>query len=97
MITKDILKVIESVQFDDIRHWEDLPLEDKDYKMLEEVGTEATNPRRDYIGTKYFLKNNDDGKYFFIEVYGNEMAFEVYAFGEVVPVEKTITTYKEIE
>ena len=98
MDTKTILEKIKEEQFSGVRIWEDFKfMTDEIHKDLKEVASEYTNPRRDYVGTKYFIKNNFDEKFFFIEIYGNDMSREVYAFGEVVPEEKTVTIYREVK
>jgi hypothetical protein len=98
METKEIIEEIKNIQFDyDDPSWEELPfLDDESFAKLEEVKSETTNPRRDYVGTKTYIKNNHDGKYFFIEIYGNDMGYEIYDYGEVRPIEKTIITYEKI-
>lgn len=95
METTKILEEIKKIQFNyESPSWEDLPfLDDESFALLKEVGHETTNPRRDYVGRKTFIKNEHDGKYFSIEIYGNDMSSEIYSFGEVTPVEKTIVSY----
>ena len=98
MKTPLILEEITKIQFKDIRHYEDFEfLSDEDYDKLEEVDMETTNPRRDYVGTKYTLHNKEDDKYFQVEFYGNDMAMEIGYFGEVEKIVETkeIISYKQ--
>lgn len=91
MKTEEILKLIGERQLkDNLWEWEE-------YDFLEEVGDETTNPRRDYVGYKTYIKNKTDGKFFYIEIYGNDIAYQIYSYGEVKPVEKTTITYEEIK
>jgi hypothetical protein len=99
MKTEKILEEIKKVQFDDISHYEDFEfLSDEDYGQLEEVSCVATNPRRDYVGHEYVLLNKDDGKYFLVEFYGNDMGHEISEFCEVEKMieVKEVVTYKAI-
>lgn len=95
MDTLKILEEIAKIQFSyNYGSWEELPfLDDESFSKLKEVAVETTNPRRDYVGHKMFIKNEHDGKFFYLETYGNDIGTEIYSFGEVVPIEKTITTY----
>lgn len=93
MKTEEILKKIKETQFK-AENFEFLPWIDEVWSDLEEVHSEETNPRRDYLGRKTVYRNKVDGKYFFVEEYGNEMAQEIYDFKEVTPVKKTVIVYE---
>lgn len=95
MTTLEILKKLKETQFD-AENFEFLPWADEVWSDLEEVHSEETNPRRDYLGVKRVYKNKVDGKYFYVEEYGNDMAQEIYDFREVTPVEKTVTIYEKV-
>lgn len=100
MITKEILENIEKIQLKDISHYEDFDfLSDEDYAKLKLVDEETTNPRRDYLGTMYTLLNEEDGKYFQVEFYGNDMGHQIYHFGEVERIVevKEVITFKPIK
>jgi len=64
-------------------------LSEEEYGYLEEIDSEVTNPRRDYIGDKTYIKNNFDNRYFFIETCGNDMYMKLRGYGEVEPKEVT--------
>ena len=93
MTTDEILKNIEEVQFTDIWSYENFSfLSDEDFKKLEKVDEETTNPRRDYVGTKYTFLNKEDNRYFQVEFYGNDNGSEIWSFGEV----EKVTEMKEV-
>ncbi len=94
MKTEDILLKLKETQFQ-AEHFEQLDWVTQElWDSLEEVHTEDTNPRRDYLGHKVVYKNKTDGKFFYVEDYGNDYGCEIYDFKEVKPVEKTITVYE---
>lgn len=64
-------------------------LSDEDYDYLEEIDSEVTNPRRDYIGNKTYIKNKFDNRYFYVETCGNDMYMELRSYGEVESKEVT--------
>lgn len=100
MKTEKILEIIKENQFKGYpSHWDILNdwIGEEDFEKIKEVGSKETNPRRDYLGTQYYLRNEEDGKFFFMEFYGDDMGHELYDFGEVRPVEKTVTVYESVE
>ena len=97
MKTEEILKKLNKTQFE-AESFEGLSwVTEQLLDNLEEVDSKETNPRRDYLGTKTFYKNKIDGKFFFVEEYGNDMGHEIYSFGEVKPVEKVTTVYETVK
>lgn len=98
MKTDEILKILGENLYKNYWSWESMGcIPEEEYKNFEEVASYDTNPRRDYLGTKTVIKNKVDDRYFFVEIYGNEMEHEFYDFGEVKPVEKTIITYERVK
>ena len=98
MKTEEIIKLLKLNEHgSDYWSWDELDfIPEETYKNLKEVGYETTNPRRGYVGTKTFIHNSVDDRYFFVEIYGNDMGNQICDSGEVRPIQKTVTVYEEI-
>ena len=92
MNTKEIIEVIKDKGcyigcFEDLL--ENEILSEDVYNKLEVQKWENTNPRREYLGTRYYVLNKEDGCYFAVEIYGDEMGTELYTCEPVNKVSET--------